>query len=56
MSETNNGVVVADERLNDIERKVNEIHLMLSQFGQLIESLGSNPMIKAMLPPGVLGK
>lgn len=43
-------------RIREIEKKVNEIHDMLTQFGQAVEQLANNPMVKAMLPPGMLGK
>lgn len=43
------------QRVEEIEHKVKEIHQMLTQFGQIIEMLGSNPMVKSMLP-GLGGK
>lgn len=35
-------------------RKIDEMHTLLKEFKEMIESLGKNPMLRAMVPPGVL--
>lgn len=40
----------------NIAWKVDEIHEMLTKFTEALEKLGKNPMLRAMVPPGVLPK
>lgn len=39
----------------ELDRKVTEIHDMLSGFRNGVEAMMSNPMLSAMLPPQVRG-
>lgn len=42
-----------EDRLIMLERKVNEIHEFAVKLAGVLDAMAGNPMIAAMLPPGI---
>jgi hypothetical protein len=47
--------VPADE-WNLVKTQVQEMHTMLTDFTQMLEQIGKNPMLRTMVPGGLFGK
>jgi hypothetical protein len=48
-------LILVERAVEIIAEQVAEIHTFCSEFKGLLESFGQNPMLAAMLPPGVFG-
>jgi len=41
---------------NLIKAQIQEVHTMLTDFTQMLEQIGKNPMLRTMVPGGLFGK
>jgi hypothetical protein len=48
--------VITQAEWNLVKSQVQEVHTMLTDFTQMLEQIGKNPMLRTMVPGGLFGK